>query len=422
MRGPIFLLIWLAVLSAPVRGIDIGGRLTSSLYTYENLKTDTTSAVYLRAYQSVSLEVAHLGLPELSAHTYLRGTTDLSRQADTDPRLHLFSGYLTWKKPRYQLQFGRQQILAGAGSGTIDGGRGDFDLADFLLTLYAGTLAPSDRSAALGSWSEGHLWGARLSTRRFYATEAAISLASREREPEAYADSGRYSGFKGQPGAIVQRLVCLDLGRRFSAGHSLYARLDYDLMDQDLRRIEASARYAFSARLAAQGEWFRRSSALFANSIFSVFPGQDYQEIGGRLYYTLKPQLQLIAHFATVLYDGDSARRLGLTAAFGEHYSLGFYRSAGGYSLPGDGLVGSVYYPLGRKFAFTGELDLIDYERIAGADDRDDLFSGLLGLTYRPTRKTFFELQLQGLRNPLYASDTRLFLRGSWRFLKRGER
>lgn len=415
MRILLSLLLFVAT-SASVGALTIGGRLTTSLYSYEGQQDATTTAAYLRAYQSARLDLGGLVFPGLSFHTYLRGTTDLAEKAASDPRLRVYSAYMAWKKSTYQVQVGRQRVLAGVGAGAIDGLRGDLTFLAFDLTYFAGILVPLDKSTDVGSWSAGHLFGARLRTRRL-GTDLALSFASRERESAAYAAPGRFSGVQVAPRAVVQRLVGLDLNRRFATGHSLYGRIDYDLKDTNIRRTEVSGRYALSRQLALQAEWFRRSPSVFYNSLFSVFPAEDYQEMSARVYYTVKPGLQLIAHFADLLYDGDSAQRLGLVASLGEHYSLGYYRTMG-YSRASDGLVGSVYYPLNAKLLLRGELDLAAYERYEEAEERDDLVTGSLGLTYRPTRKTFVELQLQGVRNPLYSSDMRLFLRGSYRFFK----
>lgn len=421
MRILITLLLFLAVLNAPARGLQINGRLTSSLYTYEGQKNAATTTGYLRAYQSLRLDLGDLVLPGLSFHTYLRGTSDLTEQSEADPRLRIYSTYLTWKKSRYQIHLGRQRIYAGVGYGSIDGMRTHAKIAGFDLTFYAGMLVPLNTSAEVNSWSAGNLWGARLSTRRFFGTNLSLSFANREREREAYEQPGQYSGLLVGPQAIVQRLIGLDLNRHFAAGHNLYGRLDFDLKDESLRRAEVSARYAVSSNLSAQVEWFRRAPSVFYNSIFSVFPSEVYREIGTRLFYAVKPGLQLTAHFANVLYDGDSAQRLGLIAGIGAHYSIGYYRSMG-YSRASDGLVGSIFYPFTRKLLLKGELDLSSYERAENIDDREELVTGSLGLTYRPTRSLSLDLQVQGLRNPVYVSDTRLFLRGSWRFFKRGER
>ena len=406
--------------AVPAAALTVSGRLTSSLYAYEVQDLDSSATTHLRGHQSLRLDLSRLAAPALSLHTYVRGTTDLADAADTDPRLRIYNAYLAWKKTNYRLHLGRQRIYAGVGSGAIDGGRADIEFRGLKLTAYAGTLVPLGRSTDISSWSAGHLWGARLSTERFFNIAAALSLALRARQPEAYDQPGTYSGVQATPAAVERRLLGLDLNRRFAGGHSLYGRLDYDLEDEILRRSAVSGRYVLSPRLSAQGEWFQRQPAIFANSIFSAFPSEKFQEIGARLYYRARPDLQLSLHFASLLYDGDSARRAGLTASLGQHYSVGYYHS-GGYARASDGLVGSVHYPVGRKLLLRGELDLTAYERYEDADEREELATGSLGLTYRPDRKTFVEVEVQGLRNPVYANDARLLIRGSRRFFKGGK-
>ncbi|MFT5086987.1 MAG: hypothetical protein ACI8PG_001344 [Planctomycetota bacterium] len=412
----IYIACWAALLIAPptFAGPSVDGRLTTSLYAYESQLTDTTTTTYTRAYQSVRLNVGQLATKQLSFHTYFQGTSDLSETADSDPRLRLYNAYFAYKKRGYQLRFGRQRIYAGTGYGSIDGARARIRYSEVELLLYAGALAPADRSGELGSWDEGKLWGARLSSKRLLKTDIALSFSQRESTPAAY--TGSISGNTTTPSAIERTLVGFDARRAFAGGHTLYARLDYDINDKNLRRTQLSGRYAISPNLSTQLEWYKRAPSIYHNSIFSVFPNEDYQEFSGRLHYRASEQLQLTASYAHVLYDGDSAQRIGIVAAIGTRYSIGYYRTSG-YARASDGLVGNVYWALNAKWTLRGELDLASYERYEGAD-RDELFTSGFGLHYRPTRRLSTELGVQGLKNPLYDSDMRLFLRGSWRFFK----
>ena len=418
------LVLLLVILSmgvvVPASSLTVGGRLTTSLYTYEGQQADSSFATHLRAYQGVRLDLGRLGHPGLSLHTYAQGTRDITEEAKTDPRLRIYNAYLAWNQERYYLQLGRQRIYAGVGYGSIDGLRGHLALDGVDIAFYAGTLVPLNKSADVSTWSEGHLWGGKINTDRFFDTALSLSFASHEREPEPHTASGRSSLAQAGPAAVVRRLIGVDARHGFRGGHSLYGRLDYDLKDEAIRRREVSARYIVSPRLNVQAEWFHRQPSIFYNSIFSVFPSKGYQEVSGRLYYRLNANLRLSTSFAAVLYDDDAAQRVGLVATLGEHYSVGYYRTMG-YARASDGLVGNVYYPLNRKLLLRGALDLAAYERFEEADDREELVTGSLGLTYRPTRRAFIELQAQGLRNPADTSDMRLLLRGSWRFFK-GER
>ncbi|MEW6749591.1 MAG: hypothetical protein AB1505_01260 [Candidatus Latescibacterota bacterium] len=425
MRAAVVTLLLLAWASTPSLGTTVGGRLTSALYAYEGVDATAAGQRQVRVHQAASLTLGQLVRPEVSLHTYLRGTTDLADQAESDPRLRVYNAYLAWSGPGLQARLGRQRVLAGVGYGTIDGFRADARARGIALTLYAGPLVPAGAAADLGSWSDGNLWGVRVGTDRLLGTDAALSFASRQRDPARYAEEGRFTGVRLDPSAVVQRLVGADVRRQFTGGHALYGRVDWDLESEKLRRAEVSGRCALASRLAGQLEWFRRAPYVYDNSLFSAFPAQVYQEVGGSLHYSLSPQVQVSAHFAHLLYDGDSAQRLGVTAALGPNYSIGYFRTMG-YTRASDGVVGSALYPLHRSLLLQAELDLTSYERfLEDAEERDETVTGSAGLRYRPTRNADVDLQVQGLRNPLFDSDMRLYLRASWRFfhaLGRGER
>lgn len=420
MGALLSVLVFCATLATPATGASVSGRLTTSLYGYEGAEPDSSSVTHLWAHQVVRLDVGDVGVKGLSFSTYLRGTTDLSEQADGEPRLRVYSAYLTWKDRTTRVRIGRQRIGAGVGYGSIDGVRGDAEYAGLRLTAYAGALVPLNTSTQINSPGTAHLWGLRLSTERFFDSAVAISFADRERDPGEYDEPGELSGLVGYSGhrpAVQRRLVGVDAYRRFAGGHRLSGRLDGDLHDERLRRAELKGRYQVNRELGLELGWMRREPSIYHNSILSVFDYDSYQEVRARVHYQVSPAIDVSGHAAALLYDGDDAQRLGVTVAVGGNYSVGYYRSMG-YAGANDGLVGSVYYPLSRKLTLRGQLDLAAYGRYENAPDRDGLVTGVIGATYRPNRATFLEVQLQGLRNPTYTSDLRVFVRGSWRFFK----
>lgn len=406
MRIAILVSALLAGLNQPAAAVVVDGRLTSSLYNYEALKDSATTATFLRANQGLRLDLGRLGTRALSFHTYMQGSTDFSEEADNDPRLRLYHAYFSWKAGRTQLDMGRQRISAGAGLGRIDGARATLRGKGWDLDLYAGALAPLDQGAGLGSWSEGSLWGARVRTGRWGGTDLGLSLAHRQRELASGSD-------------LVRQLASLEGRRLFGGKHSLYARLDYDQKETELQRAEVDARLAIAPRLSLQANWLRRLPAVFEGSFFSIFPQDTYQEAGGSLYLQATDQVQVAASFAQILYADDKAQRLGLTLSSGPHYSLGYYRTMG-YARASDGLAGNLRYALGRNLSVNGQLDLATFERYEEAEDRDGLAAGGLGLSWKPVPAALVEAQVQALRNPVYLSDLRFLLRGSWHFFKGG--
>ncbi|MCC7262102.1 MAG: hypothetical protein IT369_06230 [Candidatus Latescibacteria bacterium] len=404
MRIAILGLALLAGFNRPAAAVVVDGRLTSSVYSYVAPNDSATTTTFLRANQGLRLDLAHLGGQALSFHTYMQGSTDFGESASNDPRLRLYDAYFSWKKDANELQLGRQRISAGAGLGRIDGARISRRGKGWDLDLYAGALAPLDKGAGLGSWSEGNLWGVRVRTSRLLGADLGLSVARRQRELASGED-------------LVRQLASLEGRRLFRGKHSLYARLDYDQKDAELQRAQVDARLALAPRLSLQANWLRRLPAVYEGSFFNMFPQDAYQEAGASVYFQATGQVQLAASFAQILYADDNAQRLGLTLSTGPHYSLGYYRTMG-YARASDGLAGNLYYSLGRKLSLNGQLDLATFERYEEAEDRDGLASGGLGLSWKPVRAALIEAQVQALRNPAFSSDLRFLLRGSWHFFK----
>lgn len=408
LLAPLAALLWAGVASA----VTVDGRVTASAYAYEGNPTESTTSTYVRSHVALRLAATDLGWRGLSLSTYALGTTDLAESADSDPQLRVHNLFLRYQAGGVDVRAGRQHLFAGVGYGTIDGARVDARHAGVDLTLYGGALAPVGQSG-LGSLSAAHMVGARLSTSRLAGVDLAVSFTDRQRDPEAFADSGRFSRFIGQPSGVHRQLVGAEAHRGFGR-HSLRGRLDVDLLDSGVRRAEVAGRLGLSVDLAISAEVLHREPAVYEGSFLSVFPGQPYDEVELGLHYRVAPALALSAYAATVLYDGDDSQRLGLSAACGRNLAVSYYR-AQGFAGAHDGLSGSAFWPVGRDLVLRGELGLSSYERFA-ADDRDGLASAVAGLTWRPTHTFSLDGQLQALRNPSYDSDLRALVRGSWRF------
>ncbi len=403
MRSAILGLALLAGLNRPAAALVVDGRLTSTLYNYEALK-DSATTTFLRANQGLRLDLSGLGARALSFHTYMQGSTDFQEEAASDPRLRLYHAYFAWKQDANELQLGRQRISAGAGLGRVDGARFTRRGKGWDLDLYAGALAPLDRGVGLGSWSEGNLWGARVRTSRWLGADLGLSFARRQRELASGSD-------------LVRQLASLEGRRLWRGKHHLYARLDYDQQQSELQRAEVDARLALAPRLSVQANWLRRLPVVYEGSYFSIFPQDAYQEAGASLYFSATDQVQVAASFAQIIYADDHAQRLGLALSSGTHYTVGYHRTMG-YARASDGLAGSLHYRLGRNLALRGQLDLATFERYEEAEERDGLASGSLGLNWKPVPAGLVEAQVEALRNPVYSSDLRFLLRGSWHFFK----
>jgi hypothetical protein len=420
-RIRIAIFLGVALLSCPLSwAATLNGRLTTSLYTWERQEADTSSSSHLRAYQSVTLDAGELGDRRLSFHTYALVTGDVSGPGNRGQRFRLYNAYFRWKeggRTPTEVSAGRQRVYEGVGYGTMDGLRASVTPGGaFTLTGYVGTLAPLVTRARIEDWSDGHMWGGRLTTDRIGNTSVGLSYAHRNRRPLPYLAPGRYSGLVFDITSEQQELAGLDVHRAFQGGVDLYVRLDYDLLGGRVRQAEGIARVAASEHLTVAFEGFHRAPVVNANSIFSVFDIEDSQEYAVRGNYTVNRLVSVYGNFAEVVYEGARAQRVGFGFGVGQH-SVSYTRRIG-EGGENDALSVSLAQAVSRFVTLRADGGVASYRLTDGVGKKLMAMSGALGITCRPGRRVTLDAEAQALRDRIYANDFRFFLRGTVWFFK----
>lgn len=410
----------LLFLCSYVSGATIGGRFTTSLYSWERQGADGDGTGHLRAAQAAMLYLDRAGAPGLSFHTYVYLYGDVRAEEQDDPRLKVYHTYVDWKRAvgALDVRFGRQLVYEGVGHGTIDGLWLGYDFGDLLqIAGYAGSLPSLEASNGLQSWSDGHMIGATLRIRRIYGTTVRVSFVRKARQPVAY--QSHYSGKTIENSALQQQWVGIDLRRRFGRVVDLFGRLDIDTMFEKIRRAELIARYTMSPSLRLTGEFIHRVPTIDLNSIFSVFAQETNQQVRLSGTYRINKQVSVFSGVEHVLYDGDTATRVRIGVFFRGNtiaYSRGM-----GYMGARDGVSGGLRYPVGDKLWIKANAQFAQVALFDGAEDKDEVVTASMGVNYRPTRGTSFDLEGQSVQNKVYKRDFRIFFRGSVWFFQ-GER
>ncbi len=420
----IAIFLGVAFLSCPLSwAATLNGRLTTSLYTWERQEADTSSSSHLRAYQSVTLDAGELGDRRLSFHTYALVTGDVSGPGNKGQRFRLYNAYFEWRdagRTPVDVSAGRQRVYEGVGYGTMDGLRvGVTPRGLFTLTGYVGMLAPLVTRARIEDWSDGHMWGARLTTDRLWNTSVGLSYAHRNRRPLPYLAPGRYSGQVFDITSGQQELAGLDVHRTLRGGVDLYVRFDYDLLGERVRQAEGIARVAASEHLTVALEGFHRAPVVNANSIFSVFDIEDSQEYAVRGNYTVNHLVSVYGNFAEVVYDGARAQRVGFGFGVGQG-SVSYTRRIG-EGGDNDALSVSLAHPVNRFVTLRADGGVASYRLTDGVGKKLMAMSGALGITCRPNRRVTLDAEAQVLRDRIYANDFRFFFRGTVWFFKKGK-
>ena len=420
--------LWLILLGCLASWSDgaaaatLSGRLTTSAYSWEEMGIDRSASRHVRVFQSVMLNARRLGGTPLSFHTYGYVSGDLSDEVDGRRRYRIYHAYLRWHsqgRSGLDLTLGRQRVHDGVGFGTIDGLR--FQVVprqEVKFSAYAGTLTPVVSEEGIGTWDEGHLWGGQILF-DIRDTSVGVSFAERAREPIPYIRSGQYSGVRIQNGARQFRRLGADARREMGKGIELYGRLDLDAEAWEVHEVEVAGRVRATPKLRLSAEYRHRKPTLYLNSILSVFEASNDQEVGGRLSYQVSPQVAISVNGTRVIVEDDGSWRLGLGLTVPNGY-VGYSRRIG-YGGENDAVALALEHPLSAQLALRANGSVSSYRPFAEQRTRDRALAGSAGLTYRPRRGLSFDVEGQALHNTYYASDVRVFLRGSYWFFKRSQ-
>ncbi len=464
------LLIWLqtGVGTFHASATVLSGSLRSSLYLqesrvgagwyearvrYEGL-TDTTQVPQsqrhplegrVRLVEEARLDVAQLACKPLGFHTALSAGNVLTDQSLRHTAFRVYRAYFQWNGLRrgpglgYDLRLGRHWVLAGVGSGTIDGLSatvGDSRLGD--IAVFAGTLGVdrilrTDRFWSLDDPDQSRTFGGRLRLRRPIGPvepTLAFSAAQADRKPRAeLLTDARKVGLSAELRAsrtgawrALRGLRAWGDWRRdliFGRDLSMVGGLDYS---GDLSRwFSWLPLPVLGQDFRGRVEYGRRRPDLRATSHFASFLQNPICELRGGAGATVVPGVRLdVDGDYACSDDGEkqngvaiNANGYGLTVGYRLHRGYGGdldgWRLCGHRELYGKVTVDAV---LGHS-----QYDYGDLQEVSGFDPelvKDT--SGLLALGYRLRPDLSLTGQVEGLRNRAMLKDLRFLGIVNWRF------
>lgn len=397
----------------PAEAQFVTGRLTTSFYTWERFDSVDASTVYLRGVQTVQLSVAQ---DNLSLHSYLSGAMMTDQSSFT---ARVYNLYLRWANigRALDLNFGRQAIYAGVGSGTIDGLSAKLHLLkDRVTVLGFGGAAPTIGYHGLRSnFSDNLSLGGQIVTTAVPGARIGLSYLNRKEERDPYWTlRARDTAYTPVPYYVTfepeaEELLGGDVYYAYGEIVTVYGRVDHDLKNEETSRLQGSVRVSATDRLAFTAEYMHRLPRIRFNSIFSAFVRNPVNEVEGGAEYALSPLTTAFARVAGVTYEGEKSMRW--TVGLNSSYGALSYSGSDGYAGELQSVSAQGFYPLAEGRIVPGAgLSWASY-RITADEERMDAWSGSLGATVRPSAMTSIDIQGQWLSNPIYSSDLRLFLK-----------
>ena len=372
MKSKLFFVLTFLFLPALLQAQTLNARFSTSVYSWENQFADSTTSKSFRGYQTAIIHANGVGLPNLSFHTYFRGSYDMGAKTTENPEYRIYSMYAQWKNTdqkthKLDLRVGRQQVLTGLRSPTIDGIRADYSSAgQYQASAYFGTLPPEDGSVAMLNPYERHALGAKVSTSKFLQTNAALTFVDKGRE-------GRYDYVQNVLGGdsliqrsnMEERLIGFDLNRMFFGKVNWFYHVEYDMHQSNIRRISTDVQYNHNKDLFVGVEYiYRRPYLPYSNSFINIDEMHTNQEIWLRGNYRINELWSVNAEYANVFYDLKDAWRYGLGVGFWRTNLNYQYRL--GYGGTINMISASAYYPVNDKLRTDCS---ISYARFDLADD-----------------------------------------------------
>ena len=405
----------------PVNAQSISGRLTTAFYSWQAPESVDNSTSYFRGYQGLVLHAKNLGSPKVSFHTGLRIFEDIGSGIDNNSDHRMYNFYLKARQVGgvADIKIGRQQIFSGVAFGTIDGAFISFKIPKYArLEVFGGSLVPLRETWKINGWNDGNLWGSRLAVDRWDNTHVSVSYMRRSRKPLEYKTSGQYTQRKWDISALQQHLLGIDGEQIISRQLKVYGRLEGDMEYGRFDRGEGIVQYTPVPNFTVTGEYFYRKPRMYYNSLFSYFTQMDNQEVWLRANYRFRGRWFVHGGIATVRYEGEESSNRFNTGIGSEYFSIGYNRRSG-FSGALDGLYANVQYPVREKIWLRGGTFISRYKLYEEQEEYDDLVTSFGGVKYVPVHWFSLDVEGQGLKNKLFSSDFRLFVRGNfWLFAK----
>jgi hypothetical protein len=396
-------------------------RLVSSAYAWQRQDTIGESSNHLFGYQTAQFSLAG---EHLSFHTYLQGYNEFAGPLKNEGTLRLYNFYLKYTGlfGLADVSLGRQAILAGAGTGTIDGGVVTVRAMDSRLKLlgYYGALpSPEQKFEMIGDQKNNNMLGAQVVGMPVSFGQISVSYVRKLIKPEVYwttrALDSTYApqAVEITPSAMSEQYVSADADVDYKS-ITAYGRYDYDLNQEKMARVQFFTRVNVAGTLALTGEYIHREPRLSYNSIFWVFAYStitDY-ELGAE--YGIVKNWQIFAKYGSVSYGDDHSDRVTLGSNW-KYVSTSLSWNTGyGGDLAAVSL--NAGYPLlDKKLTPTLLLSYAQYKLAEGVPLTNAL-SVAAGAVCRPVPVLSIDAQVQWIQNKVYNDDIRLFLRGSYYF------
>jgi hypothetical protein len=413
---------WFAavLLAVPAGAQTFHGRVTTSLYAWERLPTDSTEVQHLRAYGLGIFHLEKIADPRLSVHTYVRVHGDLEEEVNELANYRIFNLYGQWQDRArgFEARGGRMRVYAGVGNVAIDGGFASYRVRELgTVEGYVGVQVPLAGDADIAGW-DNRAYGARVTLDRYRDLRLALSFVHHNRKPLDYEEPGIYTGRELELPAEQEQLYGADATWRFNSAARLYGRLEVDATQRRLKWGSGILSLAPpESPWTGDVEYFHRAPSIYGNSLLSVFDGGDYDEVSGRAGYWVTPRVRLFGNLAATFFEGDDSERLAIGVERGPLSAT--YQHRSGYGGDLDGASAAYRHPLRPWIDVRADGGVARFRLDDTADESTVSGTVSVGTEIRPRRDLAFDLEIQNLSQDIATQPAFAGYTHDWRGLFR---
>ncbi|NMC44241.1 MAG: hypothetical protein GYA46_10020 [candidate division Zixibacteria bacterium] len=395
MRGWIvpLIIIGASFLPADAGATGLSGQISSECYII-----DENDSIHVRPFERLRADLlAWKGVEKqsLTFHTYLRWTGDWSSDKLTDPQTFVYDAYIKLAGVPRGMTFraGRQFAYNGIGSALVDGLRVQFQRNRRIqIDLFGGSTVAGDDPETIQSPGDFAVIGGRLSGQPYHRLRLGLNWFLR-----------RADGFTAAHRAGVDAET--DINR-----FHLYGRFIYNVAGLRVGGLLLRGSYA-RPKWYLSGEFDWREPSVSANSIFSLIDFRRYRELRFEAQRTVWRRLAVVGQLHAGLFENDDSWRAGIGVRT-DNVSV-VWRHKEGYGGENDGLYGFANVRLARQRDCFATANAGRYHVQEEQTDKNDAYSGSLGLLWRSGQGWSARAEGQYLRNAVMKKDLRLLIRVS---------
>ncbi len=329
---------------------EIHGRSSTQLLWYNNIFNNRSEQDIAQYLQIGITNIDKDG--KLSIYGYGRGSQDLSNGNGLDGRLYYL--YVDYRDlfGKVDLRAGRQFVNIAAGNALIDGGKIELkNVGPVALTVLGGRNVIFGLNGEL-SHSDDAVFGVAGDLVGFKNTDLEMGYFAKW-------TNGSDGPARETLGGMFKQYLFNSL--------KLYANARYDLYGEVFSEVLAGVKYFPMSNLILTGEWYQSYPTFDADSIYSVFAVDRYQEGVFRADYRLNDMFSVNAGYSRQDYGEDGAAdvyQLGCRIRPIEPLEFNLsYDKRSGYNGSLDGGIIDVTYDATKQLQLAAGLQFDVYTR-----------------------------------------------------------